>query len=57
MPCQKCGCNRIITEKKVLCPNCDGITILDSQKVLDDRKQKIEVLKKKFLKRNVTNVP
>jgi hypothetical protein len=49
MPCQKCGNIRIITEKKVMCPKCNGITLKDPQKSMEDRKDKLEKLKKSFL--------
>jgi hypothetical protein len=49
MPCQKCGSIRIITEKKVVCPKCDGLTLKDNKKSIADRKENLEKLKKSFL--------
>jgi hypothetical protein len=49
MPCRKCGSNRIITKQKGLCPNCDGLSLVDKQEALRSRTDALANFEAKFV--------
>jgi len=42
MPCEKCGTDRIITQQRVLCPRCDRLVTVDTQKTIENRRQRVK---------------
>lgn len=44
MPCKVCGTDRIITEKRVLCPKCEGLHVLDKQEIISNKTEELDVL-------------
>jgi len=48
MMCEKCGAIRILTKKKVLCPNCDKVELIDSKKAIQERELEMGRITSKF---------
>lgn len=49
MPCEKCGTDRVITRKRVLCPKCDHLVVLNTGKAVENRKQKVKDLSSRLM--------
>lgn len=50
LPCERCGTTRIITRRRICCPNCDGIPVLNIEEALSDRRKELKTVDSHFLK-------